>query len=186
MCDPRAEPEFWRIWKEFEVAHGNEDTLREMLRIRRSVQATYNTKVSFMASHLAAEELQPADAMQTVESEVTAEGSVNASGKPMIIFKSAGIRQPDTLPGTTKAPAKAEVSQNPEAINIDLPMEDEEEEEETGQGEGKDTHGEGANEETEVIVENEEGIDGTTSRLLIEKQHVPASVFGSLKNDEDD
>ena len=30
------------------------DTLREMLRIKRSVQATYNTKVSFVASHLAA------------------------------------------------------------------------------------------------------------------------------------
>ncbi|KAL7054150.1 hypothetical protein AAHC03_026510 [Spirometra sp. Aus1] len=185
MCDPRAEPEFWKIWKEFEVAHGNEDTLREMLRIRRSVQATYNTKVSFMASHLAAEEMQPADAMQTVESEAAAEGSVTASGKPMIIFKSAGIRQPETLPGTTKAAAKTEVSQNPEAINIDLPIEDDEEEE-AGQGEEESALGDGAHEEAEVIVENEEGINGTTSRLLIEKQHVPAAVFGSLKNDEDD
>jgi hypothetical protein len=30
---------------EFEVRHGNEDTMREMLRIKRSVQATYNTQV---------------------------------------------------------------------------------------------------------------------------------------------
>jgi hypothetical protein len=28
-----------------QVKHGNEDTLREMLRIKRSVQATYNTQV---------------------------------------------------------------------------------------------------------------------------------------------
>lgn len=43
---------FWQTWKDFEVRHGNEDTIREMLRIRRSVQATYNTQVNFMASQM--------------------------------------------------------------------------------------------------------------------------------------
>lgn len=38
-------PKFWQTWKEFEIKHGNEDTVREMLRIKRSVQATYNTQV---------------------------------------------------------------------------------------------------------------------------------------------
>ncbi|XP_039555415.1 pre-mRNA-splicing factor SYF1-like [Passer montanus] len=33
-------------------SHGNEDTIREMLRIKRSVQATYNTQVNFMASQM--------------------------------------------------------------------------------------------------------------------------------------
>ena len=41
---------FWDTWKKFEVNHGNEDTVREMLRIKRSVQATYNTQVNFMAT----------------------------------------------------------------------------------------------------------------------------------------
>ncbi|VDP27891.1 unnamed protein product [Schistosoma curassoni] len=59
MCDPRTETQFWQIWKEFEVTHGNEDTLREMLRIRRSVQATYNTRVSFVASQLQLNEENP-------------------------------------------------------------------------------------------------------------------------------
>nr|CAD7396578.1 unnamed protein product [Timema cristinae] len=45
MCDPRVTADFWQTWKEFEVRHGNEDTMREMLRIKRSVQATYNTQV---------------------------------------------------------------------------------------------------------------------------------------------
>lgn len=36
---------FWDAWKDFEVRHGNEDTVREMLRLKRSVQATYNTQV---------------------------------------------------------------------------------------------------------------------------------------------
>ena len=38
------------MWKEFEVKHGNEHTLREMLRVKRSVQAVYNTQVNMMAS----------------------------------------------------------------------------------------------------------------------------------------
>jgi len=37
---------FWDSWKKFEVKHGNEDTVREMLRIKRSVQATYFTHIS--------------------------------------------------------------------------------------------------------------------------------------------
>lgn len=43
---------FWQAWKEFEIRHGNEDTIREMLRIKRSVQATYNTQVNFMSSQM--------------------------------------------------------------------------------------------------------------------------------------
>lgn len=45
---------FWDTWKDFEVAHGNEDTVREMLRIKRSVQATYNTQVNFMSAQMLA------------------------------------------------------------------------------------------------------------------------------------
>jgi len=45
MADPRVAGDFWQAWKDFEVKHGNEDTLREMLRIKRSVQHTYNTQV---------------------------------------------------------------------------------------------------------------------------------------------
>ena len=36
---------YWKAWQEFEVHHGNEDTFREMLRIKRSVQAQFNTQV---------------------------------------------------------------------------------------------------------------------------------------------
>ncbi|KAI7461223.1 Pre-mRNA-splicing factor [Hortaea werneckii] len=50
FCDPRVEHEFWRKWEAFEVAHGNEDTFKEMLRIKRSVQAQFNTDVNFIAS----------------------------------------------------------------------------------------------------------------------------------------
>ena len=58
FCDPRVEPEFWRKWEQFEVQHGNEDTFREMLRIKRSVQAQFNTDVSFIASQAVARQQQ--------------------------------------------------------------------------------------------------------------------------------
>ena len=50
FCDPRTTPSYWQKWESFEVQHGNEDTFKEMLRIKRSVQAQYNTDVSFIAS----------------------------------------------------------------------------------------------------------------------------------------
>lgn len=52
ICDPRVTEEFWQTWTSFEVAHGNEDTLREMLRIKRSVQAMYNIQVNMMSAQM--------------------------------------------------------------------------------------------------------------------------------------
>lgn len=42
FADPRSDPDFWTKWHDFEVQHGNEDTFREMLRIKRSVSASYS------------------------------------------------------------------------------------------------------------------------------------------------
>lgn len=42
FADPRSDTDFWNRWHEFEVQHGNEDTFREMLRIKRSVSASYS------------------------------------------------------------------------------------------------------------------------------------------------
>ena len=41
FCDPRINASFWTKWESFEVQHGNEDTFKEMLRIKRSVQAQF-------------------------------------------------------------------------------------------------------------------------------------------------
>ncbi|GFH20268.1 uncharacterized protein HaLaN_17360, partial [Haematococcus lacustris] len=42
LANPGSAWEFWDAWKSFEVRHGNEDTFREMLRIKRSVAASYS------------------------------------------------------------------------------------------------------------------------------------------------
>lgn len=45
FCDPNK-PEFvetfWKIWDDFELYHGNEDTYKEMLRTKRSVASRYS------------------------------------------------------------------------------------------------------------------------------------------------
>ena len=42
LADPRSKPEYWGEWHEFEVSHGNEETFREMLRVKRGVQTAFS------------------------------------------------------------------------------------------------------------------------------------------------
>ncbi len=73
FCDPRTNPDFWAKWEQFEVQHGNEDTFKEMLRIKRSVQAQYNTDVNFIASQALARsqaQKQQQDGDEEVDQEV--------------------------------------------------------------------------------------------------------------------
>ncbi|KAK0855889.1 pre-mRNA-splicing factor syf1 [Friedmanniomyces endolithicus] len=57
FCDPRVEGQaavFWKNWEGFEVACGNEETFKEMLRVKRSVLARFNTDVGFIAGQAVA------------------------------------------------------------------------------------------------------------------------------------
>lgn len=154
MCDPRVTADFWQLWKEFEVRHGNEDTMREMLRIKRSVQATYNTQVNMMSAQMLSSatsiagtvaDLAPGvkDDMRMLEAKAV-EMSAGTSG---IMF----------VRGETQGqPQQADRVVNPDEIDID-------DEDEDMQEEGQ--------EEMEVPIE---------------KQAIPAQVFGSLKKQDDD
>ncbi|XP_071930402.1 uncharacterized protein [Coffea arabica] len=62
FADPRSDPDFWSKWHEFEVQHGNEDTFREMLRVKRSVSASYS-----QTHFILPEYLMQKDQMQTLE-----------------------------------------------------------------------------------------------------------------------
>ena len=53
LADPRRDPDYWKAWHEFEVSHGNEETFREMLRVKRSVQAAFST-VNYNAEQMGA------------------------------------------------------------------------------------------------------------------------------------
>jgi pre-mRNA-splicing factor SYF1 len=50
FCDPRTNQKFWSEWNSFEIETGSEDTFREMLRIKRSVQAQFNTEASYLTA----------------------------------------------------------------------------------------------------------------------------------------
>ncbi|KAJ5832396.1 hypothetical protein N7474_000707 [Penicillium riverlandense] len=78
FCDPRTNAPFWQKWEAFEVQHGNEDTFKEMLRIKRSVQAQYNTDVNFIASQAIARSQQRP---QEGEGGATAEGEDEDKGR---------------------------------------------------------------------------------------------------------
>jgi pre-mRNA-splicing factor SYF1 len=52
-ADPRQDPSYWRRWREFEEAHGNEDTFRDMLRVQRSVETAYS-QVNYLAAEMVA------------------------------------------------------------------------------------------------------------------------------------
>lgn len=121
FSDPRISPEFWEKWDRFEVQHGNEDTYKEMLRIKRSVQAQYNTDVNFIASQaLARGQAKPAaagededgekrDAMEALDREARAPAGFVAA--------STGGIQGSVK---TKEDAPAAAPANPDAIDLDM------------------------------------------------------------------
>lgn len=128
ICDPRVTSEFWQIWKEFEVRHGNEDTMREMLRIKRSVQAMYNTQVNMMSAQMLSSagsvagtvaDLAPGvkDGMRLLEAKAVEMAGGSAPKPSSIMF----------VRGETQGNNKDKVV-NPDEIDID--DEDEEMEEE--------------------------------------------------------
>jgi pre-mRNA-splicing factor SYF1 len=51
-ADPRRMPEYWKDWNDFEIANGNEDSFRDMLRVKRSVEAAFST-VNYNAAGMA-------------------------------------------------------------------------------------------------------------------------------------
>lgn len=112
FCDPRTSPDFWAKWETFEVQHGNEDTFKEMLRIKRSVQAQFNTDVHFMASQAIArgqrkrEDIDDgiADAMAALERQARAPVGFVAA-----------------IDGSSKISSTLDVTAplNPDAIDID-------------------------------------------------------------------
>lgn len=128
MCDPRITSEFWNTWKEFEVRHGNEDTMREMLRIKRSVQATYNTQVNMMSAQMLSSAAQAAgtisdlapgmkDGMRMLEAKA-AEIAVQNKGNIMFVRgETQGLKE------------SSDKVVNPDEIDIDEESENSEDEE---------------------------------------------------------
>ncbi|KAL8427271.1 hypothetical protein Efla_002709 [Eimeria flavescens] len=75
LCDPNRDEEFWAAWRELEVAYGNEDTFKDMLRIKRSVIAQYS-QVHHNVAELTASEVPkppPLDPMREAAAQLEKE-----------------------------------------------------------------------------------------------------------------
>lgn len=135
FSDPRSDVDFWNKWHEFEVQHGNEDTFREMLRIKRSVSASYSQTHFILPEYLmqkdqtvslddAKDKLKQAgvteDEMAALERQLApaADDTTARDSNRKVGFVSAGIEsQPN---GGLKATANVE--------DIELPEESDSEE----------------------------------------------------------
>ncbi|KAJ7871444.1 hypothetical protein B0H14DRAFT_3131846 [Mycena olivaceomarginata] len=104
FCDPRVNPQFWSEWNTFEIETGSEDTFREMLRIKRSVQAQFNTEASYLAAQTIAAkqgtrtvEVEPEDAMAGAERA--------AAGPAFVAAKQTALPGPEGEANGDDAPA---------------------------------------------------------------------------------
>ncbi len=116
FCDPRVNPRFWSEWNSFEIETGSEDTFREMLRIKRSVQAQFNTEASYLAAQTLAaakgtqreDEEEPQDAMAAAERQA-------GKGPAFVAAKTTAPPKTDADESTASVPAQ---STNAEEIHI--------------------------------------------------------------------
>lgn len=112
FADPRVSTDYWEKWDAFEIKYGNEDTYKEMLRIKRSVQAQFNTDVGYIASQAVLLKAKEASERQAAQNSVGFVKSTT-SLKP----KSDEDKNNDT----TAAPEESAAS-NPDAIDLDMDM----------------------------------------------------------------
>jgi pre-mRNA-splicing factor SYF1 len=136
FCDPRTSPEFWTKWESFEVQHGNEDTFKEMLRIKRSVQAKYkyvpqfcalaglliprSTDVSFIASQAIARTQQTAESADgaSLDDRVDAMAALERAARAPTGFVAASTGPEGGKKGGEEEQAGLAV--NPDAIEVDM------------------------------------------------------------------
>ena len=117
MCDPRVDAAFWKLWHDFEVRHGNEETFKEMLRIKRSVQAQYNSDTGFLSQQM----LAANRAAAATKGKGAKAGAAVPLAKPSMTFISGGktmngkkVKEDEAAAAAAKA-----VPVNPEEIVMD-------------------------------------------------------------------
>lgn len=115
FCDPRVDPKFWAEWNSFEIETGSEDTFREMLRIKRSVQAQFNTAASYLVAQAEATKAGNLDAAAAEDAKAAETADPMAAAE-----REAGKPKGPSFVASTQNPAMAtEAVGNSEEIQID-------------------------------------------------------------------
>ena len=82
FCNPKTSPEFWSEWNSFEIETGTEDTFREMLRIKRSVQAQFNTDAAYVSASAISQAAKIADGTPAPPSDPMAQAEAARAAAP--------------------------------------------------------------------------------------------------------
>ena len=123
FCNPATEPELWAVWRDFEVQHGNDDTFRDMLRVRRSVQAVFASQINVHGILAAAADAAAASAGKSDTARQAFTPAKEASAAAVTPVKREGTAmealEQQAVAGASSAPSEADPS-NPEALDIDI------------------------------------------------------------------
>ncbi|KAI3995305.1 hypothetical protein MKX01_032107 [Papaver californicum] len=135
FADPRSDNDFWSRWHNFEVQHGNEDTFREMLRIKRSVSASYSQTHFILPENLMQKDSRlnleetvdtlkragvPEDEMANLERQLAPAAQDNSTRR--LGFVSAGVESQSGVIRTPDGGRKVVADQDA----IELPEDDDE------------------------------------------------------------
>jgi len=174
FCDPRIEAAFWQTWNDFEVRHGNEDTFREMLRIKRSVQMRF-TQVGLMTADLekAKQGVIQAAAQAAQQDETEME---KLERQAMEAARANGTS--DFIPSPSFGGAKPGYHFKNGPLGVGYYSEKASEE----MQEPADS---AANPE-EIDIDDDDEDEPVASAHEIEEKGVPVAVFGSVKRDADE
>lgn len=152
--------------------------MREMLRIKRSVQATYNTQVNMMAAQFmtsnAPADAAGTDAMRQLDAKATEAAASQQQKLPPQPPKPSGASNIMFVRGETQGGAARDKVVNPDEIDIG-DSEDEDDEEE----DGDDDDGTNGNDNSKATRKDDN--DNVMKKLRIEQKSIPAKVFGGLK-----
>jgi pre-mRNA-splicing factor SYF1 len=123
ICPPSQDPNFWDTWKNFEVKHGNVDTVREMYRIKRSVAAQFNLSVNINVTQSASIEngegdMRMEDDMKKLElqkkSEMVAAGPIVIDAANTDEIQLSTPSKPPTTTSTTTSIAATKTDEEDE------------------------------------------------------------------------
>ena len=198
----------WREWDEFEVESGNEDTYREMLRVKRTVAAAYagvgrKRVADGGEKSKGVEELMSEKLIDGPKKKRRRTGEDTTAGDDK--FDSRGPRpaddeadddeqrgEEDEMDGSEKARGgRPLAAANPEEINIDDALDDDDEEEEV-QAAQDDAEADNKDDEAEDDemkraaaaggLEDELEADGEVGMAGLVEKPIPATLFGQASS----
>ena len=163
LCNPDVHKDFWSKWESFETEHGNEDTIREMLRVKRQVAATHNTQVNYMAAAMLAQNAEPTGTIADLAPDEEDDGD----GDMRMMEQQAALLHAKKSKEVEGGNIRFVASSTNALLKKDAPP------------------AEAVGNKDEINLDDDDDDDsaGEEPSMDIKKQTIPAAVFGKLAED---